>query len=159
SNLFVGNRLARGDVEFEGRRVNLRNITSPIVVFASFGDNITPPQQALNWIIDVWGDERAIVEAGRTIVYLLHKDIGHLGIFVGGAVAKKEHDQLIHTLDQIDLLPPGLYEMQMARKVGPSQHEELIYGDFHVTFAPRKMDDIRALDPDGGRADEVVFST
>jgi hypothetical protein len=158
SNLFVGNRLARGGIEIDGKRLDLRNISSPVVVFASWGDNITPPQQALNWIIDVWGDERAIVEAGRTIVYMLHRDVGHLGIFVGGAVAKKEHDQLINTLDQIDLLPPGLYEMELHRKVGPARHEELTYGDYHVTFEPRTIDDLRALEPDG-RDDERVFST
>ena len=56
-----------------------------MVVFASWGDDITPPQQALNWIIDVWGDEKAIIAAGRTIVYMLHEKIGHLGIFTGSA--------------------------------------------------------------------------
>lgn len=158
SNLFVGNRLARGAIVVDGKPVDLRNITSPVIVFASWGDNITPPQQALNWIIDAWGDERAIVEAGRVIVYLLHDSIGHLGIFVGGAVAKREHDQTIQTLDQIDLLPPGLYQMTLHRKIGPSRHEELTYGDFHVAFEPRTVDDLRALEPEG-REDERVFST
>ncbi len=51
-NLFVGNKLSAGEVEsFDGKhRVDIRNIRTPIVVFASWGDNITPPQQALNWI-------------------------------------------------------------------------------------------------------------
>ncbi len=47
-NLFVGNRLATaGLVTSDGIRIDLRNIRSPIVVFCSKGDNITPPPQAL----------------------------------------------------------------------------------------------------------------
>ena len=45
--LFVGNRLATaGLVTSDGIRIDLRNIRSPIVVFCSKGDNITPPPQA-----------------------------------------------------------------------------------------------------------------
>ena len=33
--------------------------------------------------------------------------IGHLGIFVSGSVAKKEHDQFASNIDMIDALPPG----------------------------------------------------
>jgi hypothetical protein len=36
--------------------VDLRNIRTPIVVFCSMGDNVTPPQQALDWILDVYDD-------------------------------------------------------------------------------------------------------
>ena len=50
-NLFVGNRLSTGQIRTsDGVRVDLRNITAPIIVFCSWGDNITPPQQALDWI-------------------------------------------------------------------------------------------------------------
>ncbi|MFZ0840000.1 MAG: DUF3141 domain-containing protein, partial [Xanthobacteraceae bacterium] len=46
--LFVGNNLAAGSIKTsDGRLIDLRNIRSPIVVFCSRGDNITPPQQAL----------------------------------------------------------------------------------------------------------------
>ena len=54
------------------------------------GDNITPPQQAFNWVVDIYGDEE-IKARGQTIVDLVHENIGHLGIFVSGEVAKKEH--------------------------------------------------------------------
>jgi pimeloyl-ACP methyl ester carboxylesterase len=158
NNLFVGNKLARGEVVRGNKRVDLRNITSPVVVFASWGDDITPPQQALNWIIDVWGDEKAIIAAGRTIVYMLHEKIGHLGIFTGGAVARKEHDQIVNTLELIERLPPGLYEMVIDEKSGTGRHEDLEHGDYTVHFELRKMDDILALDPDG-RGDEAIFST
>lgn len=158
-NLFVGNRLARGEVEADGVKIDLRNITSPVVVFASWGDNITPPQQALDWVLDVWGSEKALVAAGRTIVYMLHPTIGHLGIFVGGAVARKEHDQVVNTLDQIEALPPGLFEMKIEAQDPHAAFSSLDTGGYGVRFENRTFDDIRALDPDGGRADEALFST
>ncbi|WP_019939954.1 DUF3141 domain-containing protein [Bordetella sp. FB-8] len=159
-NLFVGNRLARGTMQAGERTIDLRAITAPIVVFASWGDNITPPPQALNWIIDTWGDERAIAAAGRTIVYVLHESVGHLGIFVGGEIALKEHDQLVASLDVIESLPPGLYEMKLEAKQGleDQRWEELEPGDYTVHYEYRTMDDIRALNPEG-REEEALFST
>lgn len=159
-NLFVGNKLARGAMLAHGEPIDLRNITSPVVVFASWGDNITPPPQALNWIIDCWGDERAIVAAGRTIVYVLHDSVGHLGIFVGGSIALKEHDQLVTSLDVIESLPPGLYEMKLEAKEGMQERrwDELEPGDYAVHYEHRTMDDIRKLNPEG-RDEEAVFST
>ena len=54
-NLFVGNKLWSGDVkQANGKAFDLRDIKSPIILFASLGDNITPPQQAFNWIADVY---------------------------------------------------------------------------------------------------------
>ncbi|OIQ68951.1 hypothetical protein GALL_494510 [mine drainage metagenome] len=140
--------------------INLRNITAPVVVFASWGDNITPPPQALNWIIDTWGDERAIAAAGRTIVYVLHDSVGHLGIFVGAEVARKEHDQLVTSLDIIESLPPGLYEMKLKAKAGLDhlRWEELEPGDYTVHYEHRTLADIAALNPEG-REEEAMFST
>jgi pimeloyl-ACP methyl ester carboxylesterase len=159
-NLFVGNRLARGTMMAGDRAIDLRNITAPIVVFASWGDNITPPPQALDWIIDTWGDERAISAAGRTIIYVLHESVGHLGIFVGGEIALKEHDQLVTSLDVIESLPPGLYEMKLEAKAGIEEQrwDQLEPGDYTVHYEYRTMDDIRALNPEG-REEEAIFST
>ncbi|WP_067066108.1 DUF3141 domain-containing protein [Roseateles chitosanitabidus] len=157
-NLFIGNRLARGEVEMEGYQLDLRNIAAPMVIFASWGDNITPPQQALDWIIDVWGSEKALVKAGRTIVYMLHPRIGHLGIFVGGAIARREHEQIVDTLEQIAALPPGLYEMKIDARDPEAPLAALESGDYSVSFETRKVDDLRALNPDG-RRDEALFST
>ncbi len=159
-NLFVGNRLARGTIKAGNHAIDLRNITAPIVVFASWGDNITPPPQALNWIIDTWGDERAIAAAGRTIIYVLHESVGHLGIFVGGDIARKEHDQLVTSLDVIESLPPGLYEMKLEAKAGKEQQrwDQLEPGEYTVHYEHRTMEDIRALNPEG-RDEEALFST
>ncbi|MGI9134442.1 MAG: DUF3141 domain-containing protein [Rhodoferax sp.] len=159
-NLFVGNRLARGAVKDGEHTIDLRQITAPVVVFASHGDNITPVPQALNWIIDTWGDERAIAAAGRTIIYVLHESVGHLGIFVGGDIARKEHDQLVTSMDVIESLPPGLYEMKLQAKSGKEsmRWEELEPGDYTAHFEHRRMQDIVALNPEG-REEEALFST
>ena len=110
-DLFVGNKLAPGELRTStGIRVDLRNIQSPIIVFCSWGDDITPPQQALGWILDLYDHEDEIVAAGQTIVYCLHQSIGHLGIFVSGKVATKEHGEFAQAMDLIDVMPPGLYE-------------------------------------------------
>jgi pimeloyl-ACP methyl ester carboxylesterase len=159
-NLFVGNRLARGEVMDGETKINLRNITAPVVVFASHGDNITPVPQALDWIIDTWGDERAITAAGRTIIYVLHESVGHLGIFVGGDIARKEHDQLVTSMDVIESLPPGLYEMKLRAKSGIDlqRWDDLEPGDYTVHYEHRTMKDILALNPEG-REEEALFST
>src|SRR3974377_608569 len=53
--LLVGNHLAAGEIKLShGTAIDLRNIDRPIVVFCSKGDNITPPQQALGWILDLY---------------------------------------------------------------------------------------------------------
>ena len=88
------------------RGLDLRNIRSPIIVFCSKADNITPPQQALGWILDLYKSVDEIRAHGQTIVYSVHETIGHLGIFVSGSVAKKEHDEFANNIDLIDVLPP-----------------------------------------------------
>jgi Protein of unknown function (DUF3141) len=115
--LFIGNKLAAGRVKTsEGITADLRNIRSPIVVFCSKGDNITPPQQALGWILDLYEDADEIRRCGQTIVYTIHETAGHLGIFVSGGVAKKEHREFSSNIDLIDVLPPGLYEARFEPK-------------------------------------------
>ena len=143
-NLFVGNKLAAGDIRTsDGARIDLRNIRSPIICFCSWGDNITPPQQALGWILDLYDDVDAIVANGQTIVYCVHPTIGHLGIFVSGKVAQKEHSEFVSFMDLIDALPPGLYEavIEDAQKV--SGEKALIKGDYLFRLEMRTLDDIR----------------
>ena len=150
--LFVGNKLATAEIQArDGSRVDLRNIRSPIVVFCSKADNITPPQQALDWILDLYESVDDIRAHGQTIVYAIHESIGHLGIFVSGSVAKKEHDQFASNIDLIDVLPPGLYEAVMTPKDPNDPSADLIGGDYLVRFEVRTLDDIRAL---GGNDEE-----
>jgi pimeloyl-ACP methyl ester carboxylesterase/tellurite resistance protein len=150
NNLFVGNKLEKGELEIRpGTKINLRNIESPIIVFASRGDNITPPQQALNWIPKVHPTTEEIKKAGQVIIYIIHEDIGHLGIFVSAGVAQKEHKEIIASFDMIDYLPPGLYEMVIEG--------DLKTGAFEARFEERTIDDILAMDD--GTEDEENFST
>ena len=89
------------------------------------GDNITPPQQAFNWVADVYGSTEEIKARGQVIVGLLHQNVGHLGIFVSGKVAKKEHAQIVSVLKSIELLPPGLYGMQIDGAQGRRRQDRV----------------------------------
>jgi uncharacterized protein DUF3141 len=144
--LFVGNNLAAGRIQTsDGTAVDLRNIRSPIVVFCSKGDNITPPQQALGWILDLYRDVDEIRSYGQTIIYTVHETVGHLGIFVSGGVARKEHREFSSNIDLIDVLPPGLYEATFERKTDGIASPELATGDWVMRCEARTLDDIRAL--------------
>ncbi len=153
--LFVGNRLATAEiVTSAGDRIDLRNIRSPIICFCSKGDNITPPQQALGWIVDLYATDDDLVACGQTIVYAVHETVGHLGIFVSGGVAKKEHQEFASNIDLIDVLPPGLYEAVLTPATADRAHPELVTGDWIARFERRTLNDIRAIvqpDPENER--------
>jgi hypothetical protein len=157
--LFIGNNLAAGRIRTrDGTTIDLRNVRSPIVVFCSKGDNVTPPQQALGWILDLYENVDEIRSYGQTIVYTIHESVGHLGIFVSGGVAKKEHGEFSSNIDLIDTLPPGLYEAVIESKTGDTANPDLAGGNWVMRCEARTLDDIRAL---GGNdaADERRFAT
>jgi hypothetical protein len=157
--LFVGNNLAAGKIQTsDGTTIDLRNIRSPIVAFCSQGDNVTPPQQALGWILDLYENVDEIRSYGQTIVYTIHESVGHLGIFVSGGVAKKEHGEFSSNIDLIDTLPPGLYEAVFEAKSEDTANPDLASGAWVMRCEERTLDDIRAL---GGNdaADERRFAT
>ncbi len=158
-NLFVGNRLAAGQIRTsDGVRIDLRNITAPIIVFCSWGDNITPPQQALGWVRDLYDDEKDFLASGQTIVYTLHQSIGHLGIFVSGKVATKEHGEFVDCMELIDSLPPGLYEAVITEVDGNTANPSLVHGKYLFTLERRTLEDIRALGENSAE-DEARFAT
>ena len=145
-NLFVGDKLSTGQIRTtDGLRIDLRNIKSPIVVFCSWGDDITPPQQALGWILDLYDDVSEIVANGQTIVYTMHESIGHLGIFVSGKVAAKEHSEFVSCMDLIDVTPPGLYEAVISEIADGAANRDLIDGKYLFRLETRTLDDLRAL--------------
>ena len=157
--LFVGNRLAAWEiVASNGERFDLRNIKSPIIVFCSFGDDITPPQQALDWVLDLYDDVDDLIANGQTIIYSLHQSIGHLGIFVSGKVAKKEHDEFTLNMNLVDVMPPGLYEMVLIEANENSPRADLVEGKYIAKVLPRTLDDIRALGHNDA-ADQRRFET
>ena len=151
SNLFMGNKLEKGQLEVnQGEKIDLKNLEDPVVVFASKGDNITPPQQALNWIANVYSSVEEIKRHQQVIIYRVHEKIGHLGIFVSAGVAKKEHHEIIRSIDMIDYLPPGLYEMVIT-----DENKNLPVTDYNVRFVEREISDILAFDD--GQEDEASF--
>jgi pimeloyl-ACP methyl ester carboxylesterase len=150
--LFVGNNLAAGKIEIsDGQRVDLRNIRSPILVFCSEGDNITPPQQALHWILDCYADVDEIRAYGQTIVYTAHQSVGHLGIFVSSGVAKKQYAEFSENIDLIDILPPGLYEATFEAKGEDTTSADFVVGQWVMRCEARTLDDLRAM---GGNSPE-----
>jgi pimeloyl-ACP methyl ester carboxylesterase len=157
--LFVGNKLTAGEiVTSDGTRIDLRAIQSPIIVFCSRGDDITPPQQALGWITDLYNSVDDIRMHGQTIVYAIHDTAGHLGIFVASSVARKEHDEFASNIDLIDVLPPGLYEAVLHHKAPDDPNADMAHGDYIARFEERTLDHTRAL---GGNdeEDERRFAT
>ena len=152
NNLFIGNKLSQGEARLgPGRYFDLKSIKQPIIVFASMGDNITPPQQAFNWISDLYSSTDEIKANGQTIVGLIHEDVGHLGIFVSGKVAKKEHTQIVEVLKYIQALPPGLYGMEIHETTGAGGNVQ-----YDVTLHERKLEDLRRLQK-FDRVDEKPF--
>src|SRR5262249_53580257 len=141
-NLFVGNKLSTGQiVTSDGIRLDIREIKSPIVCFCSQGDNITPPQQALDWILDNYQSVDEIRRCGQKIFYAIDPKVGHLAIFVGTKVAAKDHAEFINNMELIDAMPPALYEIRITEK--PAAQEEA--RAFELCIEARGLDDIRAL--------------
>lgn len=135
-NIFIGNRIARNTGQLEqGVNIDLRNIKAPIIAFASRGDDITPPQQALSWILDAYSDEKDVEVCGQRIIYMIHEQVGHLGIFVSSKVANKEHTGIASIMDMIEVLPPGLYEMSIDDHEGHGKEKTFSIDIGRRTFA------------------------
>jgi hypothetical protein len=77
--------------------------------------------------------------------------VGHLGIFVSGGVAKKEHAEFSSNIDLIDILPPGLYEATFEAKHEETRNSDLVVGQWVMRCEARTLDDIRAM---GGNSPE-----
>lgn len=158
-NLFIGNKLSTAQmVTSNGVRIDLRDIKSPIICFGSKKDNITPVQQALDWIPDNYQSVDEIRKSGQRIFYCVHETSGHLAIFVGSKIAVKEHAEFINIVDLLECMPPGLYEIVITDKKEGDHGSDLIAGDYNVRFEARNISDIKAY---GGNTvdDEREFAT
>lgn len=151
-NIFIGNRIARNTAQLEkGVNIDLRHVKAPIIAFASHGDDITPPQQALSWILDAYSDERDVEICGQRIIYMIHEQVGHLGIFVSSKIANNEHKGIASIMDMIEVLPPGLYEMQVVSYEGSGEEKT-----FTVDLKRRTFEDLsQAIG--NNRTDEEAF--
>ena len=151
-NLFVGNKVWSGDEKDAGKILDLRAIKVPIIMFASLGDNITPPQQAFNWVADTYSSTEEIKARGQVIVGLVEQSVGHLGIFVSGRVAKKEHKQIVSVMKSIEMLPPGLYAMHITEHKGESGKTE-----YSVDFTEHRLEEVASRLNRLERVDEKPF--
>ena len=139
-DLFIGNKLEQGEVQVDEHCIiDLKKIESPLIIFASYGDNITPPHQALGWVPAVYRSTDALKKAGQRIVYLTNPHIGHLGIFVSASVARFEHRAILESLHEIEALAPGLYEMKIDN---PTGDPECARDQYSVRFKPRNVEDL-----------------
>jgi pimeloyl-ACP methyl ester carboxylesterase len=140
NHLFIGNELEQGTLNLGDEvKIDLRNLKSPLVIFASYGDNITPPHQALAWLKAVYRTTAALKEAGQRIVYLINPHVGHLGIFVSASVARFEHRAILESLGDLEALAPGLYEMKISNPTGDPDCRKPQYS---VDFEERRIEDL-----------------
>ncbi len=140
SHLFVGNEIENGTFLLgDGCSVDLKNIGIPMVIFASEGDNITPPSQALAWVAAVYKTTEGLKAAGQRIVYMIHPHVGHLGIFVSAEVARKEHNAILNSVEQLSRLKPGFYEMKVSEG---TFNENCELPTHKVRFEERAIEDI-----------------
>jgi hypothetical protein len=140
-NLFIGNKLEQSELRIgDSCTIDLRRIRNPLVMFASYGDNITPPHQALAWVPAVYKTVEELKQAGQRIVYLINPHVGHLGIFVSAGVARFEHRAILESLLEIEALKPGLYEMKIDNPTGdPDCHKP----QYTVRFEERDIEALR----------------
>lgn len=158
-NFFIGNKLTANQIATEdGRRFDIRSVTSPIIVFTSWGDNISPPQQTLGWILDLYDSVDDIRSQGQTIVYCVDPKVGHLAIFVSRGVAVREDQVFMQMMNVIDALPPGLYELIVTPKSPDDPGAEEVPGDFLARLETRTLDDIRAFGRNS-EEDDRAFAT
>jgi pimeloyl-ACP methyl ester carboxylesterase len=139
-HLFIGNELEQGTLDLgDGVTIDLRQLRNPLVIFASYGDNITPPHQALAWLKAVYETTDALKQAGQRIVYLINPHVGHLGIFVSASVARFEHRAILESLGDVEALAPGLYEMKISNPTGDPDCRKPQYS---VAFEERRVEDL-----------------
>jgi pimeloyl-ACP methyl ester carboxylesterase len=140
NHLFIGNELEQGTLNFGDEvEIDLRKLRNPLVIFASHGDDITPPHQALAWLKAVYKTTDALKQADQRIVYLINPHVGHLGIYVSASVARFEHRAILENLDDVKSLAPGLYEMKIFN---PSGDPDCRKPQYSVSFEERRVEDL-----------------
>ena len=90
-DFYQGNKLVKGEVEIGGHRVDLRNITMPVLNIYAAEDHLVPPASSI-----------ALKQYVGTQDYsVLSFPVGHIGMYVSGKVQRD--------------LPPGIADWLRAR--------------------------------------------
>ncbi len=144
-SLFIGDKLERGEMVLDDDcHVDLKDIKNPLFIFASEGDDLTPPRQALHWIRAVYPDTKALKAAGQRIVYMINPHVGHLGIFVSAKVARLEHRAILEQAKHIAALKSGFYEMVIDN---PTSNPDCRHDQYKVSFEERRIEDMCDIAP------------
>ena len=145
-NLFVGNRLATGEIRTSEACASIC-ATSLRRSSCSARGATTSPRRSRRWtgFSTSTTTSSEIIASGQTIVYTMHQNIGHLGIFVSGKVATKEHGEFVVLHGHDRPLPPGLYEAVITEVDDNTENPDLIEGRYLFQLEARTLDDIRAL--------------
>ena len=158
--LFVGNNLAAGRIKMsDGDRRSI-SATSNHRSWCSAPRATTSPRRSRR-SAGFWTSTPMSTRSGPTVKRSSTpstKPSGHLGIFVSGGVAKKEHSEFSSNIDLIDMLPPGLYEATFEARSADTANADLAVGQWVMRCEQRTLDDIRAM---GGNSpeDERRFAT
>lgn len=112
-------------------------------MFCSYGDNITPPAQALGWITDLYASDDDVRAHDQTIIFSTHDSIGHLGIFVSGAVGSKQHRKFASAIEQINLLPAGIYRASVDDAT--AQEQKLLHDPYLLSIRASGLDEVRDI--------------
>jgi hypothetical protein len=150
--LFVGNKLWSGDVKANGgQALDLRNIRSPIILFASMGDNITPPQQAFNWVLDVYG---APTGSRRAASHRRAAAPGTSATSASSCRARWPEGARADCVGAQDhrAAAAGVYAMAISES--PTKGGEVTY---EVEFVERRLEDLAAQLNRFERTDEKAF--
>ena len=150
-NLFIGNKLGQGNAILGGR--------GPVGSSENQGADHRVRQPGRRYHAAAAGaeldlaclrDEREIRARGQRIIYMVHKDIGHLGIFVSAKVALKEHDRIVGTLETSRRWRPVFTKCRSRRRSVKGRMPNM------SSFEERTIKDLLALDD--GESDEEAFA-
>jgi poly(3-hydroxyalkanoate) synthetase len=97
--LFKENRFYHGQFVGLGRKLALRDVTSPVYLLAGEDDDITPPEQVFNAAKRLGTDKAAIVEALAPG--------GHIGLFMSRRTLAEQWPRIAHWLSTGYAVPAG----------------------------------------------------
>ncbi len=92
----------------------------------------------------VYKDIDDLKAAGQRIVYLTDPHTGHLGIFVSAKVARLEHRAILESLEELNGLAPGLYEMKIDN---PSHDPDCHRPQYSVHFEEQQVENLKFVTP------------
>src|SRR2546427_9297732 len=101
--------------------------------------------RSLGWITDLYRDDEDIAAHDQTIVFATHDSIGHLGIFVSGAVGRKEHREFAAHIDIIDLLPAGIYRAEIADRPAGVPAQDLTDDAYLMKIRRSDLAEVRSI--------------